>query len=140
MKIQEINLGEIRYPYLLSQIHNPPKKIYVLGNKEILREKSIAIVGCRECTEYGKKVSMELAYNLGIQNIITVSGLAKGIDAYCHIGTIKRRLLAPPYMRIWACLRSVYGIGKMAASASSQRNDACLRTSVADTVTLFMPI
>ena len=91
MKIQEINLGEIRYPFLLSQIHNPPKKIYVLGNKEILREKSIAIVGCRECTEYGKKVSMELAYNLGIQNIITVSGLAKGIDAYCHIGTIKAK-------------------------------------------------
>lgn len=91
MEIQEISLGKIEYPYLLSQINNPPKKLYVLGNKEILREKCIAIVGCRECSEYGKKVSEELAYNLGMQNIITVSGLAKGIDSYCHIGTIKAK-------------------------------------------------
>lgn len=91
MNIEEIKLGELAYPYLLSQIHNPPKKLFVLGNKEILREKSIAIVGCRECSEYGRIVSKKLAYNLGMKNIITVSGLARGIDTYAHIGTIEAK-------------------------------------------------
>lgn len=89
MKIQEINLGELDYPYLLSQIYSPPKKLYVLGNAQILREKSIAIVGCREASNYGKNITKELAYNLGKNNIITVSGLAKGIDTFCHIGSVK---------------------------------------------------
>ena len=88
MQIEKIKINELGYPFLLSQIHNPPKELYVLGNKEILREKSIAIVGCRNCTSYGVKVTRELAYNLSRRNIITVSGLAKGIDTYCHIGTI----------------------------------------------------
>ena len=89
MKIQEINLGDINYPYMLSQIYSPPKKLYVLGNAEILREKSIAIVGCREASEYGKNITKDLAYNLGKSNIITVSGLARGIDTFCHIGSIE---------------------------------------------------
>lgn len=91
MKIQEINLGEINYPYLLSQIYSPPKKLYVIGNAEILREKSIAIVGCREASNYGKNIAKDLAYNLGKNNIITVSGLARGIDTSCHIGSIEAK-------------------------------------------------
>ena len=89
MKIQEINLGELDYPYLLSQIYTQPKKLYVLGNAQILREKSIAIVGCRNASNYGKSVARDLAYNLGKENIITVSGLARGIDTYCHIGSVE---------------------------------------------------
>lgn len=89
MKIKEINLGELDYPYLLSQIYSPPKKLYVLGNAQILREKSIAIVGCRDASNYGKNITKELAYNLGKNNIITVSGLAKGIDTFCHIGSVE---------------------------------------------------
>ena len=88
MKIQEINLGELDYPYLLSQIYSSPKKLYVLENAQILREKSIAIVGCRNASNYGKSVARDLAYNLGKENIITVSGLARGIDTYCHIGSV----------------------------------------------------
>ena len=91
MKIEEIEINNIKYPYLLSQIPNPPRKIYVIGNKEILRERSIAIVGSRECSEYGKKISIELSYNLAKNNIITVSGLARGIDTYCHKGTIEAK-------------------------------------------------
>ena len=89
MQIEKIKINDLGYPFLLSQIYNPPKELFVLGNKEILREKSIAIVGCRNCTSYGVKVAKELAYNLSRRNIITVSGLAKGIDTYCHIGTIE---------------------------------------------------
>ena len=61
MKIQEINLGELDYPYLLSQIYSPPKKLYLLGNAQILREKSIAIEGCRNASNYGKSEARDLA-------------------------------------------------------------------------------
>ena len=77
MKIEEIKIEDKSYPYLLAQIDSAPKKIYVLGNREILREKSIAIVGGRECTTYGRKVAKEIAYNLAKVNIITISGLAR---------------------------------------------------------------
>lgn len=82
MKIEKIELGKMSYPYMLSQIQSPPKKLYVLGNKEILREKSIAIVGGRECSNYGRNVAKEIAYNLAKSNIVTVSGLAKR-NRYC---------------------------------------------------------
>ena len=77
MYIEEIKITDRSYPYLLSQINKPPKKIYVLGNKEILREKSIAIVGGRECSNYGRNIAKEIAYNLAKINIITISGLAR---------------------------------------------------------------
>ena len=56
-----------------------------------MREKSIAIVGCREASKYGKNIAKDLAYNLGKNNIITVSGLARGIDTFGHIGSIEAK-------------------------------------------------
>ena len=46
-------------------------------------------MGCRNASNYGKSVARDLAYNLGKENIITVSGLARGIDTYCHIGSVE---------------------------------------------------
>ena len=87
-EIEEINNNTLEYPFLLSQIDKFPKKLFIIGNKEILREKSIAIVGARKCSEYGKKVARKLAYNLSKKGNIIVSGLARGIDTEAHIGTI----------------------------------------------------
>ena len=58
------------------------------GNIDILNSRAIAIIGSRACTEYGKQVAKEFAYNLSKSNINIISGLAKGIDTYAHIGTI----------------------------------------------------
>lgn len=60
----------------------------MIGNKEILNNKNIAIVGCRESSNYGNKNSYNIAYELSKQNINIVSGLAKGIDANAHVGSI----------------------------------------------------
>ncbi|MCF0125856.1 MAG: DNA-protecting protein DprA, partial [Clostridia bacterium] len=49
---------------------------------------SIAIVGCRETSEYGEKTAKYFSYNLTKQNYNIVSGLAKGIDSFAHIGNI----------------------------------------------------
>ena len=89
--IKTILIENPKYPEKLRQIYDPPKKLYVMGNAEILNDLSIAIVGCRETTEYGKKAAIYFASNLAKQDINIVSGLAKGIDSYAHIGALQAK-------------------------------------------------
>lgn len=84
MKIEEIGIDSKDYPMRLKQIKNPPKKIYVLGNKEILNQNGIAIVGSRDCTKEGVKNARLFAANLAMDGFTIISGMAKGIDAAAH--------------------------------------------------------
>lgn len=86
--IDIIHIYEESYPQILKQIYDAPISLYIKGNKEILNNKSIGIVGCRECTDYGKKATKYFAYNLSKENINIVSGLAKGVDSYAHWGNV----------------------------------------------------
>ena len=86
--IKIININEREYPQALKEIYDPPISLYVKGNIEKLNNKNIGIVGCRECTTYGKKSAEYFSYNLSKQNINIVSGLAKGIDSYAHLGSL----------------------------------------------------
>lgn len=87
-KIDIINIEEKEYPNILKQIYDFPISLYIKGNKNILNNKNIGIVGCRDCSEYGIKSSKYFAYNISKQSINIVSGLAKGIDSYAHIGCL----------------------------------------------------
>ncbi len=87
-KIEIINIKDSEYPKQLKEIYDPPISLYIKGNKEILNYTTIAIIGCREATEYGRKASKYFAYNLAKKGVNIVSGLAKGIDTYSHIGAI----------------------------------------------------
>ena len=86
--IDIISITEKEYPKMLKEIYDPPISLYIRGNKEILNEKSIAIVGCRDATTYGKKAAKYFAYNLAKEGFNIISGLARGIDSYSHIGCI----------------------------------------------------
>lgn len=74
MKI--IDFDNEDYPDTLRDIDDPPEKLYVLGNIGLLNEKSIAIVGSRKCTEYGRRQGTKFAYNLALNDFVIVSGLA----------------------------------------------------------------
>ena len=86
--IDIIHIYEEDYPQILKEIYDPPISLYIKGNKKILNNKNIGIVGCRECTDYGKKAAKYFAYNLAKENINIVSGLAKGVDSYAHLGCL----------------------------------------------------
>lgn len=86
--IDIIHIYEESYPQILKEIYDPPISLYIKGNKEILNNKDIGIVGCRECTDYGKKAAKYFAYNLAKENINIVSGLAKGVDSFAHLGCL----------------------------------------------------
>lgn len=73
---------------MLKNIYAPPILIYLIGNDEILNNKSIGIVGCRESSNYGNKSACSIAYELSKRKINVISGLAKGIDANAHIGSV----------------------------------------------------
>jgi len=86
--IQIITIKDKEYPDKLKVIYDPPVVLYVKGNKNILNEKSVAMVGCRLCTKYGQDISKKIAYNLSLNNINVISGLAKGIDSFAHKGCL----------------------------------------------------
>ena len=88
-RITMITMFDEIYPENLKNIYDGPIVLFAKGNINLLNHKSVAIVGARDCSEYGKKVSKELAYDLSKQNICIISGLAKGIDKYAHIGALE---------------------------------------------------
>lgn len=90
MKIEEIGIESEDYPKQLRGIYDAPLKLFVLGNKELLKQRSVAIVGSRNATEYGKKVAFKFSKELSEKGINIISGLALGIDTYAHLGTLEQ--------------------------------------------------
>ena len=86
--IDIINTDVESYPQQLKNIYDAPISLYIKGNKEILNNKALAIVGCRQASDYGKKAAKYFAYNLAKNNFNIVSGLAKGVDSYAHVGSL----------------------------------------------------
>lgn len=86
--IKIIKYSEKAYPNKLRSIYNAPKQLYIIGNEKILNEFSIAIVGSRKYSEYGKQMAQSIASNLSKQSINIISGLAIGIDTNAHIGCL----------------------------------------------------
>ncbi len=85
---QALSFEDPGYPALLRQISDPPPVIYISGKKELLKEKSVAIVGSRAATIYGKRTAHSLAGSLARFSVAVVSGLALGIDAEAHAGSL----------------------------------------------------
>lgn len=83
-QIQIITLQDKKYPQNLKQIYDPPILLFTKGDNRILNGNNLAIVGSRQCSEYGKKMTQYFSYHLAKQGMNIVSGLAKGIDAYAH--------------------------------------------------------
>jgi len=83
-EIKGIKTGVNSYLQILNDFANMPSTLYVLGSLPSERRTSVAIVGTRRPSSYGKQVTYDLAYKLAKEGIIIVSGLAFGIDAIAH--------------------------------------------------------
>jgi DNA processing protein len=85
-----ITIADKAYSKQLRQINDPPLVLYAKGDVSLLnQDSSIAIVGTRKATMYGKRVAEEYAQKLSLNNIVVVSGLALGIDASAHKGALQ---------------------------------------------------
>ena len=86
--IRFCSIESVDYPSLLKQIYDPP---YVINYKGILPDKSentLAIVGSRKCSENGRSIAHKFAKELSENQVVAVSGLARGIDTAAHKGAI----------------------------------------------------
>ena len=79
------------YPEALAAIHDPPLALYVRGTLTPMDRHAIGVVGSRRCTHYGTQTADRLCFQLAKQGYTVVSGLARGIDAAAHQGTLKGR-------------------------------------------------
>ena len=92
--VKILNHDHPDFPNKLKEIENPPEILFALGNTKILNDTSIAIVGSRKCSDYGKSCAFNLANDISKNNIRIVSGLAEGIDTYAHKGSILNKTIA----------------------------------------------
>lgn len=86
--IKIINISDDNYPVKLKNIYAPPITIFAKGDISLLNSKSIAIVGSREPSKYGIYVAEKFSKELSKEGITIVSGLARGIDTFAHVGAL----------------------------------------------------
>ncbi len=89
--ISVLTLNDARYPARLKQVDNPPRILYVRGTLLPQDYWSIAIVGTRHATEYGRRQASRLAAELVDAGFTIVSGLALGVDGCAHRSAMDRR-------------------------------------------------
>jgi len=91
--IKVITLDSENYPKLLKEIPDAPPVLYVKGElpsglESELKPRTIAVVGARKMTSYGKEVTEILVRDLVAAGFVVVSGLARGVDSHSHRVTI----------------------------------------------------
>ena len=91
-KVVEVKQNSKFYPERLKNIDCPPKQLFCLGNLELLNYPSnLAMIGSRSCSFYGERAAKDFSYHLAKEKICIISGLAKGIDAFSHIGALNAK-------------------------------------------------
>lgn len=83
-QINTVFYTDKEYPKRLSECPDAPLLLYQKGEKSLEYEHWVAVVGTRNATQYGKTICRELIQSFQGKNIVVVSGLALGIDAYVH--------------------------------------------------------
>jgi DNA processing protein len=79
-----VAFGDADYPERLCALGDPPPVLFALGKLELLLAPCVAIVGTRRATNYGERVTTELAGALARAGVTVVSGMARGIDGAAH--------------------------------------------------------
>jgi DNA processing protein len=85
---QVMILGEATYPEALLDLPDPPPVLFAAGDRAVLAEPLVAVVGTRRCTRYGDRVARELGEAAARSGAGVVSGMAIGIDAAAHRGAL----------------------------------------------------
>ncbi|MHC4636194.1 MAG: DNA-processing protein DprA [Planctomycetota bacterium] len=83
-----IHFADERYPPVLKRIYDPPSVLYIKGTLTRDDNLSIAIVGSRRCSLYGKEQASKFGHLLARAGFTICSGMARGIDTEAHRGAL----------------------------------------------------
>jgi len=86
-----ITINDTDYPTQLKEITDPPPLLFVRGNPDLLPLPQIAIVGSRNPSSIGEETAFNFAKTLSKYGFVITSGLALGIDAASHRGTLSAK-------------------------------------------------
>lgn len=86
--------GQASYPDLLNHLPDAPPVLTVLGNADLLHARAVALVGARNASSAGLRMAALLAEELGKSGLVTVSGMARGIDAAVHNASLNSGTIA----------------------------------------------
>ncbi len=87
-KARLLCLGAADYPEALYDLSDAPPMLWAIGDPTILKRRMIAMVGARNCSSLGARMARALATDLGKQEFVVVSGLARGIDTSAHLAAL----------------------------------------------------
>ncbi len=91
---QIITAACAEYPLALAAIDDAPPVISVIGEPALMHKSCVGMVGARNASINGKKFASKLAADLGAQQQVVVSGLARGIDTAAHQGSLRTGTIA----------------------------------------------
>ncbi len=93
-KARLLCLGAADYPEALYDLSDAPPMLWAIGDPTILKRRMIAMVGARNCSSLGARMARALATDLGKQEFVVVSGLARGIDTSAHLAALSTGTIA----------------------------------------------
>ena len=76
MEYEFINKMSEEYPKHLYDLSDAPNELYVMGNKKIMKDFGIAVVGARKCLGESEKIAAEISEELSLNGVNIISGLA----------------------------------------------------------------
>lgn len=83
------------YPDLLRSIHSCPPILTIFGkNKDLLKKQKISVIGSRNASVNSTRFAYKIAKELGEKDYVVVSGLARGVDSYAHMGSLETGTIA----------------------------------------------
>jgi DNA processing protein len=85
---RHVMMGDADYPALLAEIDSAPPVLICRGDLASAKRTTVAIVGARNASAAGCRMARGLAGALGEAGVTVVSGLARGIDAAAHAGSL----------------------------------------------------
>jgi len=88
-KVEIMSFWHPDFPVSLKNIYDPPIMLYIKGNTQCLQKESIAVVGTRAPSTYGKIITEKYVTELAKNKIAVVSGLARGVDTIAHQTSVK---------------------------------------------------
>ena len=80
--------GEPLYPKPLEAVEDAPPVLTLLGHAEFLAAPIVAVVGARNASANGRRLAQDIAAGLGEEGVVVASGMARGIDAAAHAGSL----------------------------------------------------
>lgn len=88
--IQMIPITNILYPSKLKNIPDPPAVLFVKGNLPTAKEPTLAIVGTRDISQYGKRMAQYFGEEMAKAGVSVISGMARGVDGIAELSALNK--------------------------------------------------